>query len=63
MKTPNKHDFNIFDLMEKWPVKIQLEIAEHLECVATGHGSHLSKPAQRRWRYLMEKLNITESRD
>jgi hypothetical protein len=43
-------------LISRWPLKIRREIYEWFGGAICGHGSLLSKPAARRWRYLLKKL-------
>jgi len=43
-------------LVLRWPPKIRREIGEWLAGALCGHGSQMSKPAMRRWRYFLEKL-------
>ncbi|MCX6921695.1 MAG: hypothetical protein NT154_00520 [Verrucomicrobia bacterium] len=43
-------------LVLRWPAKIRREIGEWLGGALCGHGSQMSKPAMRRWRYLLKKL-------
>jgi hypothetical protein len=43
-------------LVLRWPKRIRREIEEWLGGAIIGHGSPLSKPAYRRWRYMCDKL-------
>jgi hypothetical protein len=43
-------------LIVRWPKAIQREIREKMGGALCGHGEALSKPALRRWRYFLKKL-------
>lgn len=49
-------------LVLRWPVKIRREIGEWFGGAICGHGSVMSKPAARRWRYFLKKLEAQNAK-
>jgi hypothetical protein len=43
-------------MVRRWPAKVRREIGEWLQGAICGHGSKMSKPAERRWKCLLAKL-------
>ena len=50
-------DGQVRRLISRWPMKIRREIDEWFGNGSPDRGHNPSKPAQRRWRYLCDKLS------
>lgn len=61
-QTDAARDDSLERLFLRWPRRIRREIEEWLGGAICGHGSPLSKPACRRWRYLCDKLKAQNER-
>ena len=55
--TPTQHN-SINRLTTRWPLRIRREIGDWLSGAVCGHRAELSRPAARRWRYLLQKLAL-----